>query len=272
VEFLSTHQPNWSHDLPAGTNTYTGPTTVNTGGTLIVSGSVTGTVAVTVASGGKLEVDGLLNNSISSTVNGQLSGIGAVGSAAITGGTLAPGLTAANSASGVGTLTATGIVSLDSSSTLSIRLGLTNGAASNPSTGLGGDIDQLFMNGGTFSLNETALQILSGPAEFGAPIGSVYVIVSGGASSAGSGTDVFAGLPTSGDSFTASNGNVFDVFYGVNAGNTGSGNDIDVEFVAIPEPGTWPLILAGLGALYFRRHPRSWLNTRRQQIIEKKRA
>jgi hypothetical protein len=214
-----------------------------------VSGSLTGTVGASVASGGKLEVDGLLNTGISATVNGQLSGTGVVGGAAISGGVLSPGLTVANSSSAVGALTATGNVSLASTAMLSIRLGLTTGAASNPATGFGGDVDQLLMSGGTFSLNDTLLQILAGSAEFGAAPGSLYVIVNSGAGSTGSGADVFAGIPASGDGIIASNGNVFDVFYGVNAGNTGPGSDIDVEFVAIPEPGTWPMILAGLGVL-----------------------
>jgi autotransporter-associated beta strand protein len=243
-----------------GTNNYTGPTTVNAGGALIVSGSITGTSATTVASGGNLEIDGLLNTGVSAAVGGRLSGTGVIGGAAISGGgVLAPGLTATDSSSAVGTLAATGSVSLASSATLSIRLGLTTGQASDPTTGLGGDVDQLFMNAGTFSLNDTTLQILTGSAVVGAAPGSLYVIVNGGAGSTGSGTDVFAGIPASGDSITGSNGNVFDVFYGVNASNTATGTDIDVELVAVPEPGTWPLILAGLGVLCFwcrsRRHP-----------------
>jgi hypothetical protein len=42
---------------------------------------------------------------------------------------------------------------------------------------------------------------------------------------------------------------VFDVFYGVNSGNTGPGSDIDVELAAVPEPGAWAEIIAGLGIL-----------------------
>jgi fibronectin-binding autotransporter adhesin len=240
-----------------GTNNYTGPTTINAGGALIVSGSITGSSATTVSSGGNLEIDGLLNNSISATVNGRLSGTGVIGGAAINGGgALAPGLTVANSSISAGTLTATGNVSLASASTLSIRFGVTTGQASNPATGLGGDADQLFMNGGTLSLNNTVLQLLAGSAAMAATPGSLYVIVNGGAASTGNGTDVFAGLPASGDNFTASNGEIFDVFYGVNAGNTAIGNDIDVELVAVPEPGAWSMVLAGLGALCLCRRGR----------------
>jgi hypothetical protein len=245
----------------AGANTYTGTTAVNAGGRLIVSGSLSATTAASVASGGRLEVDGVLNNGISAVVNGRLSGTGVVGGAVINaGGILAPGLTAADRSSAAGTLTATSNISLASTATLSIRLGLTSGAASNSTTGLGGDADQLFMNGGTFSLNDTTLQIFAGSAESGAALDSLYVIVNGGASSAGTGTDVFADIPASGDSFTASNGDVFDVFYGVSAGNTAvSGNDIDVELVAVPEPGVWTSLAGGMGMLIV------WQRSRRRR-------
>jgi autotransporter-associated beta strand protein len=240
-------------------NTYTGSTTVNTGGRLIVSGSLSATAAATVASGGRLEVDGLLNNSITAVVNGRLSGTGVVGGAAING-TLAPGLTEADKSSAVGTLTAKGAISLASTATLNIRVGLTTGAASNPTTGLGGDVDQLFMNGGTFSLDDSSLQIFSNPAELGAAPDSLYVIINGGASATGTGTDVFAGIPASGDSITASNGNVFEVFYGVTAGSTTTpGSDIDVEFVAVPEPGAWTSLVGGIGMLIV------WQRTRRRR-------
>ena len=156
----------------------------------------------------------------------------------------------------VGTLAANGNVSLASSSTLSIRLGLTTGAASNPTTGLGGDVDQLFMNGGTFSLADTTttLQILDTSAEYAAALDSIYVIVNGSASAP---TGTFENAPASGDSVTTSAGDTYQVFYDVNASNTGAGNDIDVELVAIPEPGTWASLLGGLGMLLVWQRRRS---------------
>jgi autotransporter-associated beta strand protein len=240
-------------------NTYTGPTAVNSG-TLVVSGSLSATTVASVLGAGKLEVDGVLNNGISATVSGELSGTGLIGGAAVSGvgATLAPGLTEADSSISVGTLTASGNVSLASSATFSIRLGLTTGAASNSATGLGGDVDQLLMNGGTFSLadNTTTLQILDTPAEYSAALDSIYVIVNGGANAP---TGAFANAPVSGDSITAESGGTYDVFYDVNAANSGAGNDIVVELVAVPEPGTCASLLGGLGVLI------AWQRSRRRR-------
>jgi autotransporter-associated beta strand protein len=239
-------------------DSYTGATAVSAG-TMIVSGSLTGTTGVSVASTGKLEVDGLLNNSISATVSGQLSGTGSIGGAAVTAGTLAPGLTAANSSTAVGTLTASSGVSLASNSTFSIRIGLTNGAASNSTTGLGGDTDQLFMNGGTFSLADTTttLSIASGADTL---LDTLYVIVNGGAGGTGASGDVFVNAPTSGGSFQ-SNGATYEIFYATDAANDGNpGNDIAIEeLAAVPEPGTWASLLGGIGMLI------AWQRTRRRR-------
>ncbi|MEI8340314.1 MAG: PEP-CTERM sorting domain-containing protein, partial [Verrucomicrobiota bacterium] len=48
---------------------------------------------------------------------------------------------------------------------------------------------------------------------------------------------------------TASNGSVWAVFYGANSsnGNLTGGNDI--ALYAIPEPGTWAMLLSGFGVL-----------------------
>jgi autotransporter-associated beta strand protein len=244
----------------AAINTYTGTTAVNAGGTLIVSGSITGTSATTVASGGNLEVDGLLTSTAAAAVSGKLSGIGSLNGAAVSGAgsVLAPGLTEADASTATGTLTATENVSLASSATLSIRLGLTTGAASDPTTGLGGDVDQLFMNGGSFSLADstTTLQILDTPAEFAAALDSIYVIVNGSASAP---TGTFENALASGDTITTANNETFAVFYDVNAANTGAGNDIDVELVAVPEPGTWASLIGGIGMLVV------WQRSRRRR-------
>jgi hypothetical protein len=118
--------------------------------------------------------------------------------------------------------------------------------SSSPGTGLGGDDDQLAVDGGTLSLDDTTLQILDGGAENNPRlIGNVYVIVNGGAGSTGVDSDVFGNAPASGDSFTTADGFKYDVFYAVNPANTSSGADVDVELVAIPEAGTWASLLGG---------------------------
>jgi autotransporter-associated beta strand protein len=225
-----------------GVDTYTGATAVTgTGGRLLVSGSVSGTISISVTSGANLEVDGFLNSTNAALVSGRLSGIGSVdGATVLSTGTLAAGFSTGSTTAG--TLTSTGAIAFSSTTgTLSIRVGLTTGAS--------GDNDQLAItNGAALTLDDTTLRLSPGAAEGGAPQDALYVIVNGGAQATGSGTDVFVNAPASGDSITMGS-EVFDVFYGVNSGNTGPGSDIDVELAAVPEPGAWAEIIAGLGIL-----------------------
>jgi len=173
-------------------------------------------------------------------------------------GALDPGLSTGSTSAG--TLTAgSGVLFTDTTGIFSIRIGLASGVSSSPGTGLGGDDDQLAVDGGTFSLDDTTLQILDGSAENNPNlIGNLYVIVNGGAASTGVASDVFANAPASGDSFTTADGFKYDVFYGVNPTNTSFGNDIDVELVAIPEPATWASLLGGIVLLI------AWQRVRRR--------
>jgi len=194
-------------------------------------------------------VDGLLTSTAAAAVSGELSGVGSVNGATLTSGILAPGLSTGSSAAG--TLTSTANTSLDANSTLSIRIGLNNGAPSDSLTGLGGDADQLLMSGGTFSLNDTLLQLVVAAGELSAADGSDYVIVNGGAGGTGASADVFSNAPLSGDPVTFGN-YTFDVLYATNAagGGFGTGNDVDLELVAVvPEPATWASLIGGIGML-----------------------
>jgi fibronectin-binding autotransporter adhesin len=123
----------------AGTNTYTGTTSV-TAGALLVNGSTVAGTAVTVATGGTLGGAG--------TVNGTVS--------VQSGGTLSPGSTTAVSAASIGTLS-TGALTLNASSVSAFELG----AAITPSalndlvvvTGnltLGGTLNVTQSTGGNF--------------------------------------------------------------------------------------------------------------------------
>jgi autotransporter-associated beta strand protein len=217
--------------------------TVSSGANLVVSGSISGIIAAANISG-NLEVDGSFNNS--NTINvlsgGNLQGTGSVGGANLTDGSISPGDTIGSTA--VGTLTANNSISLDGSSTLSIRLGL------NSTT----DTDQLDMaNSSTLTLNDSLLNITVGAgANTLAALDQLYVIVNGGAGSTGSGIDVFSNAPTNGANFVYTNasGFVFNIFYATDAANDGNGgSDIDAELVAVPEPGTWASMLGGLGML-----------------------
>jgi autotransporter-associated beta strand protein len=233
----------------SGTGTYTGTTAVN-GGTLVVSGSVTGTAVTTVSHGADLEVDGLLTSTSPAAVSGELSGVGSINGATLNTGTLAPGDTIGSSA--VGTLTSSNNVSLGSSSVFSIRIGL---------TAPGTDADQLSVTGGSFNLSDgtTTLQLLDTANVRNAPIGSLYVIVNGGASATGVSSDWFTNAPGQGDPVTTALNDTFDVYYGVDPTNTIAGNDIVLELVSVPEPGTWASLLGGIGMLV------AWQRSRRRR-------
>jgi len=233
----------------SGADTYTGATTVSAGA-VIVTGSLSGTPTVAVASGANLEVDGLLSPTSSVTVNGELSGTGSVGSVTVAAlGALAPGF---NSTPGTtGQLTANASVSFaNASSIFSIRLGVAQPL----------DSDQLdIASGSSVSLNDAELVLTDGSA-FNSSTetpGYVYVLINGGASTTNLGINVFGNAPTNGASVTDNQGDTFDVFYAVNSTNTGSGPDVDLEFVAaIPEPGPWGLLAAGVATLFVWRRSR----------------
>jgi autotransporter-associated beta strand protein len=239
----------------SGSNTYAGATAVSAGGTLVVSGSIGGSAATVSGAGANMEVDNVVNPGINVTGGGMLSGVGTVdGSATVSGGTLAPGLTLANSTSAVGALTSNGNVTLGSSSTFSIRIGLTDGSS--------GDVDSLNVPTGSFNLTDgtTTLQLNAGVAENGATLDTIYTIVNGGASLTGVSGDWFANAPGQGDEITTATGYQFDVFYAVAAGSTTDpGSDINVELIAVPEPGTWASLLGGIGILV------AWQRSRRRR-------
>ena len=235
---------------------YTGATTVASGGTLIVSGTLSGTASV--ADNGNLEVDGAINPSATVAVaaNSILNGTGSVGAITTTGGTLAPGSSSVIPAA-AGALTASGNVTLDPTSTFSIRVGVQTETDSD-TLNVGGTIildDATLLATADTSANDSSLM----------DVGDLYVIINGGAGATGTGTDVFGNVNTSGPipTYTNSNGFVFDVLYAVTpTGQTtynSGGNDVALELVAVPEPGTWASLIGGLGMLV------AWQRSRRHR-------
>jgi len=221
----------------SGNDNYTGPTAVSgSGGRLVVSGSVAGTASISVASGAHLEVDGALISSGVASVSGFLNGTGSAGAVDInSGGTLGPGRSTIG-ALAAGVLTANGnVVFTDSTSIFSIRLGVAS-----PS-----DSDQLAIaNGDSVTLNDATLKLTLGSAFQPQSAGFVYVLINGGAQGTGSGSDEFS----QGGQITDSDGNVYDIIYATNATANGSGDDVDLV-AAVPEPGTWAMLLGGIGLL-----------------------
>jgi len=221
----------------SGSSNYTGATNV-TGGTLIVSGSLSGATAVTVASGATMEVDGFVNNSGAAAINGTLLGTGSMGAFSSTGATIEPGLSTGSTTTG--TLKANGNVSLDSASTLSIRVGV--------SLARSGSDNDVLASTGAVSLNGN-LNLALGNAINNALQGTLYNIILAGSAPTGSFANVIPIAPGEGQ-LTTSGGYLFDVFYDTNgtaAANTG--NDVTLELVSVPEPGTWAMMIGGMGML-----------------------
>ena len=213
----------------SGNNTYTGATNVKQG-TLIVSGSLSATSSVSGSSGTIINVDGWVNDAAGITSAGMVQGHGTISNVNISaGGTLAPGLSTANSFTSFLLVNSGDVTFADSTSTLSLRLG---------SSAL--DCDHLQIASGNLNLNGAKLTLdLSNYVSQG--IGTIYDIVWGGAGSTGTGSNVFA----QGSSITASNGEVFAIHYAYDAGF--GATDIALELIAVPEPATWAMVLSGFG-------------------------
>ena len=238
-----------TENLSASSN-FTGATTVNQG-RLIVSGSLTGTTAVSVASGAHLEVDGLVNNSTNIAVTGFLNGTGSVGPFTVaSNGTLGPGRSTLSS-SDAGTLTVNGnVVLTDTSSLFSVRLGA------------GGSSDQLALDPGDLvSLNNATLKLTLDPDFAQQVVGFIYVLINGGTASTGD----ISGEFEQGTQITDAIGDQYNILYNVNAsGVAGAGDDVDLQLTAIPEPGTWAMILSGMGVLGLWRRSRRACSRRAQ--------
>jgi autotransporter-associated beta strand protein len=229
----------------ASSLSYSNGTTVS-GGRLIVSGSLSGGGAVNVT-GGTLEVDGSVNNALTINVSsgGTLEGTGSVGgiSTSGAGSSFDPGLSAANSTTSTGTLIANGNVTLDPTA-FNIRLGL---------SASGTDSDELVEGGsGRVNLENSTLNLTlgSGVANLtSANIDNLYYVIINGGSQTVLGT--FNGDPNGTIVSATSGGNTwqFEVLYNVNANGTTAGDDVVLELTAVPEPGTWAMMLAGMGML-----------------------
>jgi autotransporter-associated beta strand protein len=239
----------------SGTNTYTGATTVNNGA-LIITGSIAGSPA-TVTGNGRIDIPAagtagaITINSGSASVNGvanqvtlsggTLTGTGTVSVVSVgTGGTLRPG-------NPVGTLN-TADIFFDVDSRLTIEI------ASLMAFG------KLSVTGGVTMSGQ--LDLVQSPTYQPSP-GDTFFVVSNDSIDAVFGT--FSNVIDNGDgtgAFTSLDGAIYRISYSSDADtNTfapGSGNDIALQVISVPEPSSIAGLLGGMACLLgFRRSRRA---------------
>jgi hypothetical protein len=225
-----------------GASAYTGATNVNTG-TLIVSGSISGSSTTTVLSGATLASG---NNTTSSAgpVNVNDGGIldagGSGGTALTTVGKFTTGALALGSSTGTkaslkmelgGTTAGTGY---DQISTGATTLNLTN-------VNLAGSLINSFTpTNATFNTETNQFNL----------DGSTFYLIIGASGVNGTFANQDAADPNlSGFNTITFGGQEFAISYSASAGaNTFTGGN-DVALMAIPEPSTWAMLAAGLGVL-----------------------
>jgi autotransporter-associated beta strand protein len=218
---LSTTFSGVIQDPEFGGDTLGGSLTKIGSGTLTLSGANTYTGATTV-NGGMLVVDGSITSAV--TVNGgALGGSGTTRAVTVnSGGTLSPG-------NSPGILNVQGDLTLTLGATCLVDL---NGAA------VGTQYDQVNVTGIVSLGNATlSLQLAFTPTG-----GTMFKVINNDLTDSVVG--IFNGL-AEGATFTV-NGQAFSISY-----IGGDGNDVVVT--AVPEPGTWALLLAGSAALIARR-------------------
>jgi autotransporter-associated beta strand protein len=230
---------------------YTGTTSVNAG-TLIVSGGLAGTSVVKVASGGELNVNGSVNTSATISDSGILSGAGTVGNVTVlSGGTISPGSNLGGH--GIGSITA-GNIQLQGGGIYKLEL---NNDGSTGSAGT--NWDQLYFN--TLDLSSAtlattpfvlSLQTLDGSgnnnplASFDPTQSHTWVSVLNFLSI--NGTYSAADFSVNSANFlNATNGGTFSVV--LDTASEPSYETLDLVFTPVPEPGTWAMMLGGLGML-----------------------
>lgn len=258
----------------SGTNagTFTGAARID-GGTLLVSGSISGVASVQGNNSATVQVSGTMsstsvqmNNSSTLLVSGTVSGTPVTMNNATTlrmsGGTISGGTVQLNGSSqliGNGTLgavnvgpgasvspgvasmgtLATGNIAFASAASLSIQLQKTTGNGNQPAVT---DYDRLNVTG-TVTLNDTPLSLTLGA---GVQEGDIFYIILNDSSDAVSG--IFSGY-AQGSQFTLNNQN-FLISYTAESGTgpggfQGGGND--VALMAVPEPSTWAMLLSSTG-------------------------
>lgn len=214
----------------SGTNTYTGPTTINEG-KVVVTGTTTAT-AFTVAAGAMLAS----GHNTTSTV-----GVTTLTSNAVDGGTLAPGDTGLPGLNSIGRMNFTGALSLGTAGTLGkAHLSLEIGGFQ-----AGTGYDQVSLSGGTINLTNVNLDVLLANS-YVPSLNQRFYLVLGASNVIGAFANLQPGIPeTGGLPWFVSGSQMFEVAYTANAAadTLTGGHDIAV-IASVPEPSSMAFVLA----------------------------
>ncbi|HEV7950367.1 MAG TPA: PEP-CTERM sorting domain-containing protein [Glaciihabitans sp.] len=214
-------------------------------GSLLVSGSISGSSPVTVGSAATPATSAIFGGS--GTV-GNVTANG-TGDAAASGGTVDPG----NTANVAGILN-TGALTITNGGHLSLQIG---GSTAGGESAAG--YDRLVASGGVSLAGGDLKLTLQGTPVF-AEGSTLFVVVNNSGTPVTGTFSTLNNAPFDASNFTV-NGQAFQLTYLANfagAGSDGIGND--VALIAVPEPGAWVAMLGGMAVLAgFRRSQRSRL-------------
>ncbi len=220
----------------SGVHTTSGNLAVNVGSTLKNTGSFSANI-VSVANTATLTNNGTLNGTVN--VSGLLNGTGTINGALTikTNGELAPG-------NSPGITTVAGNLTVETGAKISMQI--------DGITAAGTDYDQIVVTGATSLISLNAGSILSLSITDGAFTSGALTLIENQSDNAIVGT--FSSVVIGGNTYDVSTTNKFtyggkeyELLYNVDAGGDSKANDL--QLTVVPEPGTWAMLLGGLGML-----------------------